>query len=130
MKKKNIIFYDAYCALCDKSITWILENDNENKFQFCHFKSDFAKSSLKNNFKTDSVSVLTNEGEIVSKSDATIFILDTLKKYRGFNIILKIIPKKLRDFFYDIIAKNRYKWFGKFDYCKVPSSKWKEKFIE
>ena len=75
MKKRNIIFYDAYCALCDKSITWILENDNETKFQLSHFKSDFAKSSLKNNFKTDSVSVLTNEGEIVSKSDATIFIL-------------------------------------------------------
>ena len=130
MIKKNIIFYDAYCALCDKSITWILENDNENEFQFSHFKSDFAKSSLKSNFKADSVSILTIEGQIISKSDATIFILDTLKKYRVFNKILKIIPKKLRDFYYDIIAKNRYKWFGKFDHCKVPSQKWKEKFIE
>tara|TARA_B100000963_G_scaffold297131_1_gene268515 strand:- start:63514 stop:63906 length:393 start_codon:yes stop_codon:yes gene_type:complete len=130
MIKKNIIFYDAYCALCDKSITWILENDNENEFQFCHFKSDFAKSSLKNNFKTDSVSILTVKGEVISKSDATIFILYTLKKYRSFYIILKIIPKKLRDFFYDVVAKNRYQWFGKFDYCKVPSPKWKEKFIE
>lgn len=129
MVKKNIIFYDAYCALCDKSITWILENDNENEFKFCHFKSDFAKSTLKNNFKKDSVLVLTIEGEIISKSDATIFIFDTLKKYRSLNIILKIIPKKLRDFFYDIIAKNRYKWFGKYDSCKVPSAKWKKKFI-
>ena len=128
-KNKVIVFYDAYCVLCDSSIIWLIENDKNNILQFSHFKSDFALSKIKNTENSDTVSILTSNGEILQKSDAVIFLLTLLKKYVILKSIIQITPKVIRDFFYDVIAKNRYKWFGKYESCKIPKSEWKSKFL-
>ena len=79
IKNKVIVFYDAYCVLCDSSIIWLIENDKNNILQFSHFKSDFALSKIKNSENSDTVSILTSNGEILQKSDAVIFLLTLLK---------------------------------------------------
>ena len=129
IKNKVIVFYDAYCVLCDSSIIWLIENDKNNILQFSHLKSDIALSKIKNTENSDTVSILTSNGEILQKSDAVIFLLTLLKKYVILKSIIQITPKVIRDFFYDIIAKNRYKWFGKYESCKIPKSEWKSKFL-
>ena len=72
---------------------------------------------------------LNSNGEILQKSDAFIFLLTLLKKYVILKSIIQITPKVIRDFFYDVIAKNRYKWFGKYESCKIPKSEWKSRFL-
>ena len=129
IKNKVIVFYDAYCVLCDSSIIWLIENDKNNILQFSHLKSDIALSKIKNTENSDTVSILTSNGEILQKSDAVIFLLTLLKKYVILKSIIQITPKVIRDFFYDVIAKNRYKWFGKYESCKIPKSEWKSKFL-
>ena len=79
--------------------------------------------------KTDSV-VLYHKGKIFLKSDAGIQILKILGgKYSVLSVILSVFPAFLRNVFYDWIAKNRYKWFGKYNECMIPQKGWKDRFI-
>ncbi len=128
-KKKVIVFYDAYCALCDNSILWIIKNDKKNEFYFSHYKSNFAKKSFPIVEKKEAISILTHKGDIIQKSEAIIYLLEKLSKYSILKNLIKLFPGIIRDFFYDIIAKNRYNWFGKYDTCKTPKKEWQAKFL-
>lgn len=134
-----VIFYDGVCGLCNRYINFVLANTSDTQFKFASLQSAFADKQLsKFNVSTEdlnSVYVLTDIGsqdcQVLSKSDAVIFILKRLKSpFPFFATIISFIPKPLRNLGYSLVAKYRYKFFGKYDTCLLPNSKEAEKFIE
>ena len=118
--KENIILFDGECNLCDNTIRYIIRNDKLKVFKFSSLQSDFAKNLLISNKIKDSgeTVILFYENSFFIESDAMLIILKNLKGFNRFlSFILGLTPKFLRDFFYRIISKNRYKIFGNKTYC-------------
>lgn len=127
--RDSIILFDDECILCNKFARWIIKNDKQRRFRFLALQSSSANTLLdkygfnKNNF--DSV-ILIDEDKLYTESDAALRIVKYLDGAKKYLYILRILPKSFRDFFYKIIARNRYKWFGKTDVCSVDRSRMME----
>lgn len=131
--KKNIILFDGVCNLCNYSVQFVIKNDQKNNFKFASLQSKFGQKFLQeNNFDTsnfDSI-LLIQDNQIYQKSDAALRIAKGLNFPINSLSIFLIIPKPIRNYCYDIIAKNRYNWFGKQDNCWIPTKELKERFFE
>ena len=121
--KETILYYDGLCVLCNKSMRFIINRDRKNQF-----KIGFL-DELKNQDKQDSV-VLVHKGIKYNYSNAVIKSLMLIGGIYKLAALLLIFPKSLRDFVYKIIAKNRYKWFGKHNTCPTLPKEWKERIIK
>ena len=118
-KHHPVILFDGFCHLCDKSVNWVLQHDNKHLFRFCPLQHAVKNPNSEINF--DSVFLLWNE-KLYDKSEAVLLILKLLGgRYYILYSIGKCIPKYLRDVAYSFVAKHRYRWFGKYDTCKIPT---------
>ena len=130
--KKSVILFDGVCNLCNSSVQFILKNDKKKQFLFASLQSDAAKKLLlQKNHKNNNLNtiILIEGGEVYEKSTAALKITRRLGRIWSFFYIFIILPKSIRDFIYDFIAKNRYNWFGKKDNCIVPNEENKNRFI-
>ena len=123
-----IIFYDGLCGLCDKSVQFVLKHDKHKRFLFCALQSSLAHEILGNQHTTDSF-VLWQNNQAYFKSTAALRTLKILGGAWVVFYVLILVPSTIRHGVYDFIARNRYKWFGKFDACKIPNAATKERFI-
>jgi len=133
MITKKIIFYDGHCNLCNGFVNAIIKLDKKNIFLFAPLNGNHAKNLLKkNNIKNTTIDsvVLFNNNSISYKSKAVIEILISLGGIYRVLVMTKIIPRAILDWIYDIVAKNRYSWFGKQDCCMVPDKKIISKFLD
>ncbi len=122
-----IIIFDGICHLCDASVQFILKRDSKASFRYCTLQYVAGHKLL--DISADSV-VLYHNGQIYIKSDAAIQILKILGgKYALLSIIIRSIPAFFRNLCYEWIAKNRYKWFGKYNECLLPKKGWQDRFI-
>jgi predicted DCC family thiol-disulfide oxidoreductase YuxK len=129
---RSIILFDGICNLCNSSVQFILKRDPDAHFRFGSLQSDFGQASIEKYGLSKNLSsiVLIEDDKSFIKSTAALKISKHLQGAWKLLSILQIIPRPLRDFFYDIIAKNRYKWFGKQDSCMLPSPEYKDRFID
>jgi predicted DCC family thiol-disulfide oxidoreductase YuxK len=128
---EQIILFDGVCNFCNGSVNFLIKRDPNGIFKFAPLQSEIGQQLItKNNItgEIDSI-ILVKENIVYIKSDALIEIIKELKWYWKMLIIVKIIPKKFRDLLYDLIANNRYKWFGKRDSCMIPDENVKSRFI-
>ena len=133
MITKKIIFYDGHCNLCNGFVNAIIKLDKKNIFLFAPLNGNHAKNLLKkNNIKNTTIDsvVLFNNNSISYKSKAVIEILISLGGIYRVLVTTKIIPRAILDWLYDIVAKNRYSWFGKQDRCMIPDKKIISKFLD
>ena len=109
-KNKYIIVFDSDCLICNSFIQYVNKNDTHNLFKYSNFESEYIKNK---NLNLDKKSVLLiYSNNILSKSDAIIKILLLVKKHTFLIQFFKLLPLKIRDYFYNIISKNRF-LFGK-----------------
>ncbi len=129
---KQLILFDGVCNFCDESVQKIIKADSKNIFVFASLQSDFGQEVLKYlgvPTTTDSI-VLYHPGfAYYTESDAIINITKQLSGFYPLLQIGKILPKRIRDFFYRSFAKNRYKWYGKKAECGLPSVEDRKKFL-
>lgn len=127
-----IIFYDGICGLCNQSIQFIIKHDKKKIFRFAALDSEFAKSLLQSNhIKTENIDTIilmvNNKSYLYSEAVLKIFSL------LGFpyNILLIgfILPKSIRDRIYKWIARNRYRIWGKYDSCPIPTEHQQKLFL-
>jgi predicted DCC family thiol-disulfide oxidoreductase YuxK len=126
---KHIILFDGDCKLCNYWLSYTIKHDKKDIFQFSPLQSATGKDLLlKHNINNsiDSI-VLLQKGKAYKKSTAALRILKSLSNYHSILYIFIIIPPFIRDFIYDIIAKYRYKWFGKAS-CEINPTE-KNKFL-
>lgn len=125
----NTVFYDGHCGLCDNFVQFILKIDAKNLIQFCTLQSSEAQSILPENFKDVSTVVFYSDGIYTSKSTAVLSIFQTIGGGWKPLASLRIVPRPIRDFCYDLVAKYRYLIFGRREQCRLPSEEERARFI-
>ena len=127
-----IILFDGVCNFCNDSVNFIIKNDKKNYFKFAPLQSEIGEKLLAEHQidreKTDSVIVVENE-KAYTHSTAALRIAKNLGGIWSFAYAFIIVPKFIRDAAYNLIARNRYKWFGKKDACMMPTPEIKAKFL-
>jgi predicted DCC family thiol-disulfide oxidoreductase YuxK len=119
----KVILFDGVCKLCNAWSDFIIKNDKKHHFKLCSVQSEEGKEILTYfKFPTDYFeTMLYVEGNhFYQKSDAFFKILSTLGMPWSLLYIFKVFPRKLRNWVYDRIALNRYKLFGKYNFCRLP----------
>lgn len=126
---ENLILYDGICNLCNYTLQFILKRDKLKIFNYLPLQSSQAEELLKtiqfNQPGIDSVIFIEN-GRAYIKSEAFFRIAKKLGGIYRLILIFRIFPKKLSDWIYDVIAKNRYGWFGKNEVCLIDSQQTKK----
>ena len=123
--KNPIVFYDASCPFCSKAVHFILRHEKGEVLKFSSLQGEYAKEflSTKGIFEIDmSTFYFYNNDVLYTKSTAALRLLPFLKWYCLFFYLGWLIPRFIRDYFYDIVAKNRYKIFKDkcdFDFLSV-----------
>ncbi len=119
--KQTIILFDGVCNLCNGAVDFLLKKDRHKKFCFVPLQSETGKMWKKKfNIQNDIDSVIViQSGVSFFKSDAAIKIIRILPFPWKILVCFKIIPERSRDKLYDWIAKNRYRWFGKRETCRI-----------
>ncbi|NRB60950.1 MAG: thiol-disulfide oxidoreductase DCC family protein [Winogradskyella sp.] len=133
-KDKELILFDGVCNLCNSSVLYVIKRDQNNRFLFAPLESETGQAVIKKfNIDTDAIdSILLykpKNDKIFFKSTAALQV----GKHLGFPLnlasIFFIIPTFIRNWVYDYVAKNRYKWYGKKDACMIPTPELKSKFL-
>jgi predicted DCC family thiol-disulfide oxidoreductase YuxK len=129
---KPVILFDGVCNLCSGSVQFILKRDKENKFLFASLQSAYGQKILTRfNLPADNFNsfILYQDGKIFFKSTGALKMFSQLKGWKWVKLFW-LVPKFIRDWIYGIIAKNRYKWFGKKEECWLPTPELKERFLD
>ncbi|GAA4281826.1 thiol-disulfide oxidoreductase DCC family protein [Gaetbulibacter aestuarii] len=131
---KYLILFDGVCNLCNSSIQYVIKYDKKNQFMFTALQSNTGKALIErfniDTQKTDSVLLYTPEKGLDYKSTAALKVAYRLGFPHALWCVFFIVPTFLRNWIYDFIARNRYKWFGKKAECMVPTPELKAKFLE
>lgn len=130
---KQIVLFDGVCNFCNDSVRFIIKRDQNDLFRFASLQSNLGKKLTQerniDTSKIDSIVLIDPGKAYYLKSTAA---LEISKKLSGIWPVLGIflhLPEGLRNWIYDIIAKNRYQWFGKMEACPMPTAEEREKFL-
>ena len=129
---KPVILFDGVCNYCNSMVNFIIRQDKQQKFVFAPLQSASGQQLLQKHKlpSTDFDSFVLIDGQkVYLRSTASLNVLKKLPWYWKWTQLFWIFPKFIRDWFYNVIAKNRYKWFGKKEECMVPSKEVREKFL-
>lgn len=133
LEQQSIILFDGVCNLCNHSVIFVLQREEEPVFKFASIQSEAGKELLEwwgLSQEYNQAIVFIDRGEIHFGSTAALKIGQQLRfpwsflSYAGF-----IVPKFVRDWVYNQIARHRYRWFGKRDVCMVPTENLKARFL-
>lgn len=132
LNDKKIILFDGLCNLCNGAVTFIIKRDAEDLFQFAALQSDVGRAlTQKQGIDTDNVDsiVLIDGDRHYIKSSAALHIARHLSG--GYPLLygFMVLPTVMRDWVYNWIAENRYRWFGKKDQCMIPTPELRNKFL-
>ena len=126
-----VIFFDGLCGLCNAWINFVIARDTQRQFRFGPLQGETAHDwlHLPPDAALDSVTLVDANG-IYRKSDAVCRILNQLGGiWRVCGSLLRMVPRPLRDWGYDFVARHRYRLFGKKETCRLPTLKERERFL-
>jgi predicted DCC family thiol-disulfide oxidoreductase YuxK len=131
---KKIILFDGVCNLCNGFVQFVINHDKNDIFRFVALQTDLGQEIIKkiglDNKNIDSVVLYESDFRYYIKSNAALEIIKNLGGIFKLLVVLKIFPKFIRDWIYDFIARNRYKWLGKKETCMIPTLELKNKFLK
>jgi len=132
-KNKKLILFDGVCNLCNNAVLKIIRQDKNDIFLFTSIQSNIGKNIINelgiDISKIDSIVLYIPGGNYFIKSEAVFKIANEFKGAWKIIQIFRIFPDFLNNLFYDLVARNRYRWFGKKEECMIPSEKLNSKFL-
>ncbi len=132
MTAEHIVLFDGVCNLCNRSVNFIIRHDKKDLFRFASLQSETARRLLGDKYpRSGKFETLFywQEGKIHEQSGAVLRVMKKLGFPFSLLYILIVIPPFIRNYFYGLISRNRYNWFGRRDECMVPAPGVKEKFL-
>jgi predicted DCC family thiol-disulfide oxidoreductase YuxK len=132
MEADRIVLFDGVCNLCNAAVQFIIDRDSEGKFVFTSLQSPTGIALLEKfglsttDFDTF---VLIENNSVFTKSTAALKVARQLDGLWKLTYIFIVVPAFIRDAVYGFIAKNRYRWFGKEDNCRIPTPELKQRFL-
>lgn len=127
-----IILFDGVCGLCNAFVTFLISHDPKAIFRFAPLQSSIgAKLLSENGIPADSLNsvVVVLEGKAFLRSEAVLKGVRRLGGIWSLSSIFLIVPECIRDWVYDYVARNRYKWFGKYESCPLPTPEIRSRFL-
>ena len=134
-----ILLYDGVCGLCNRLVQFSLKRDATRRLRFASLQSDFAASILERHAidprDLDTVYFVEDYGQpeerLSARCDAVISVLRQIgASWTVAAALLGVVPKWFRDWGYKIIARNRYRIFGRTDRCFLPEAKYRDRFLD
>ena len=128
---RSIVLFDGVCNFCSDSVNFIIRHDTENRFAFTPLQSEKgielrAKYGIDDDI--DSI-VLIEDDRAFTKSTAALRIAKRLGGIWALAYAFIIVPRPIRDYFYELFAKYRYRLFGKKDKCMLPTPEVRARFL-
>jgi predicted DCC family thiol-disulfide oxidoreductase YuxK len=139
MQSNPIVLYDGVCGLCNRLVKFLLKHDRHGRFLFASLQSDFAAQVLTRHgvdpHDLDTVYVITDLKQpaerLLARSDAILFMGQQLGGIWRFAAAAgSVLPRAFRDLLYRMVARNRYRVFGKHESCMLPEPKHRQKFLD
>lgn len=132
-KNKKIILFDGVCNLCNSAINYIIDHDKKDAFRFVALQSDLGKEIQQylgvDSTKVDSIILYNAPLAYYTKASAALRIMSEFGGAWKLMQLFTFFPKVFTNTIYDFVAKNRYKWFGKQDNCRLPNPELNTKFL-
>ena len=128
----DVMLYDGVCVFCSRWVRFVIARDAQRRFRFTPIQSDYG-TRLAQAFGIDPADPDTNAvihgGVAYFKSDAALTVLSSLPGWRWVRVLFWV-PKPLRDVVYNLVARNRYRIFGKYDRCFVPDAEMRARVMK
>ena len=132
-ENKKLILFDGVCNLCNEAVLNIIKQDKKDIFLFTALQSNTGKNIINelgiDTSKIDSIVLYIPGEDYFIKSEAALKIANEFYGLLKLIQVFRIFPVFFNDFFYDFIARNRYRWFGKKEECMIPTKKLNSKFL-
>lgn len=133
----HLVLYDGVCGLCDRFVQFLIQIDRHDRLRFAALQSDLGTRLLRDAGRDagalETVIVIADYGipsqRLLDRSDAAIFAIASAGGLYGAAVGLRIFPRFLRDAVYRLIARSRYRIFGRFDACPIPTPATRAKFL-
>lgn len=133
MKEQPVILFDGVCNLCNGVVKLVIKQDKKAYFKLAALQSPAGQMLLQKyrlpqkDFETF---LLIKNGKVYQQSDAALQVAKHFSWYWQWLQILWLVPRPLRNAVYRLVARNRYRWFGKKEACMIPTPSIKKRFIE
>jgi len=132
MQEHQIIIFDGVCNFCNGAVKFIINRDAKAVFKFAPMQSEIAQELMtKHQIKelSDDTFILIKNGQCFVRTDAALEITKDLDGFWYVFRAFKILPPVIRDYFYRLLARNRYKLFGKQTECMIPTADVRDRFL-
>ena len=132
MADDDVILYDGVCVFCSRWVRFVAARDVARRFRFTAIQSGYGAQLAQAfgiNPEDPDTNAVIHGGEVFFKSDAALTVLSNLPGW-GWVRVLRAVPKPLRDAAYGLIARNRYRIFGKYEACFVPDAEMRARVME
>ena len=127
-----LILFDGICNFCNRSVNFIIDHDPHKRFRFVPLQSELGQSLLRRfglpQGDVDTM-ILVDDGRAYARSSAALRVAWRLGGLCIFFTLFFAIPPLLRDGAYNVLASNRYRWFGKTETCRVPTADVRDRFV-
>jgi predicted DCC family thiol-disulfide oxidoreductase YuxK len=132
-----VLLYDGVCGFCNKTVQMILDHDRKGTMRFAALQSDYGRAVVERHAElrgVDSVVYVEHSEErgerVYVRSDAALRVLKYLGGAWRLLLVAYVLPRPVRDFFYDLFARNRYRLFGKYESCMLPPPEVRSRFLD
>ena len=129
LEESPVVLYDGECRLCNGTVTWILPRDRAGRLRFASLQSPLVAELAGDRELPDSLGLVDADG-LHFRSEAVLRIARQLGAPWSWAVVGRLLPRSLRDGLYAWIARNRYRWFGKQEACRLPSPEHRERFLD
>jgi predicted DCC family thiol-disulfide oxidoreductase YuxK len=129
---KILVLFDGYCNLCNGAIQFIMKRDRRERFRYASLSWPLGERVVERHprFKGVDSIIVFHKGRVMDRSSAALYIAGRLDGLWPVLTVFWIVPKFLRDFIYDWVARNRYRWFGKKSTCMMPDKDVSHLFLQ
>ena len=126
----RIIYFDGVCNLCNGFVDFVISQDLSNEFYFASLQGTTAQKELPiQDLRLDTV-ILSTNGVVSKKSQAVLMIFKELGPFfKIISVLGNCLPTVACDLIYDFVAKNRYRFFGQKETCRIPTASERSKFL-
>jgi predicted DCC family thiol-disulfide oxidoreductase YuxK len=135
----TIVLYDGVCGLCNRLVRFVLKNDRNDVFRFASLQSKLAEQILvRHRLRSESLETVyvvldygLAEERLLSRLQAVVYVLQQMSRPLVYvSVILRVLPAPIQKFLYGLIARNRYRVFGRHETCPLPDSATRSKFLD
>jgi predicted DCC family thiol-disulfide oxidoreductase YuxK len=131
-EKRILVFFDGVCHLCQGTVQFILKRDRHQRFAFAPLQGETAKQYLSvppEDLAMPESVIVWHEGKTRERAAAIFYILQNLSWPWSWLSVFRFVPTFVSDPLYRLVARNRYRWFGRTESCMMPRPEWKQQFL-